>query len=83
MPHTKLGWDWKGRPELADLHQALAPLGVHVYSDPSCEGSDSYGYIFSSEPLNRAQLRAIATEDEYNDEIDLDPSEDHPDPEDE
>lgn len=68
MPHTKLSWDWKDHPELEELETALRPFGVHVYEDPVCEGSDTFGFIFSSEALNRTRLAAIAKEDEEEDE---------------
>lgn len=54
---TTIGWDWKGQPDLEVLKHALNPLGVEVYEDPSCEGSDSIGYVFSRRSLTPEQLR--------------------------
>jgi len=64
MPHAKLSWDWKGQPELDELQEALEPFGVRVYADPACEGSDSFGYIFSSEELTSDELSEISEEDD-------------------
>jgi hypothetical protein len=64
MPYSKLSWDWKGSPELEDLQDALAPFGVRVYEDPALDGTDSFGYVFSSEPLSRDRLKEISTEDD-------------------
>lgn len=63
MPYTKTSWDWKAGPSLADLRAALEPLGVFVYEDPSLEGSDSYGYIFSNSPLTDEMLNVIGDEE--------------------
>lgn len=63
MAHTRLSWDWKQRPSVADLTNALAPFGVKVYADPSCENSDAFGFVFSSEELGSEDLEAIADED--------------------
>lgn len=57
--HTRLCWDWKDSPGLADLRRALEPLGVRVYEDPRWVGSDQFGYVFSSEPLTAEQLKAL------------------------
>ena len=61
MP-TKLSWDWKSSPSVEELRRALGPLGVNVYENPTFAGSDSYGFIFSKEPLSKAELRSIGDE---------------------
>jgi len=61
MP-TSLTWDWKSGPDIKELREALKPHGVLVYDDPSCEGTDSYGVIFSREPMNAQELAAVSDE---------------------
>lgn len=57
--YTELCWDFKSRPELEELQEALEPLGVFVFEDPYTEGSDSLGYIFSNENLTEEELEEI------------------------
>ena len=54
---TQITLDWKEGLELDELAEALKPFGVHVYEDPSCEGSDCYGFLFSKVKLTAADLR--------------------------
>jgi hypothetical protein len=61
---TKLIYDWKERPSVEDLRSALEPLGVHVYDDPSMEASDSYGFVFSNEPMTRQEIEAFSDTDD-------------------
>lgn len=58
-------WDWKESPELVSM---LKPFGIHVYEDPSCEGSDTYGYILSNEPLTKEELKKISGVEEEEEE---------------
>lgn len=63
MPKTAcLSWDWKSSPSFEELKRALEPLGVHVYVDPTTEGSDSYGYIFADGDLTAEEVEAVAAE---------------------
>lgn len=55
-------WDWKSSPSLEDLRKALAPLGVTVTEHPACEGSDTFGYIFSNRPLTKEELDEAASQ---------------------
>lgn len=52
-----LYFDHRENPELDDLKKALKPLGVHVYESPSMDGQDMFGFIFSSLPLNKAEIK--------------------------
>lgn len=56
---SQISWDWKDCPDLEDLQDALEPFGIRVYRDPFTEGSDTYGFILSKEPLNKHELRKI------------------------
>jgi hypothetical protein len=55
-----ISWDWKEQPEIGDLKTVAKFFGGHVYEDPTFEGSDMYGFIFSKEPLNKKDLEQIA-----------------------
>lgn len=59
---TFISWDWKSGPSHDELKRALGPLGVRVYKNPSCEGSDGFGYIFADRDLTRQEVRALADE---------------------
>ncbi len=54
--HTQNSWDWKEQPTVEDLQELLEPFGVVVTAHPGCEGTDTYGFIFSNREL---------TEEEY------------------
>lgn len=64
---VSVSWDWKESADLNDLEKVAKFLGGHVYEDPATEGSDSYGFIFSKEPLTAEELRTTSEdeEDEY------------------
>lgn len=66
---TFINFDWKSQPSPKEWQAALAPFGVFVYQDPDCEGSDSYGYIFSNKKLTREEI-AEATSKHYGYEDD-------------
>lgn len=55
-------WDWKDSPDADELAELLAPFGVTVTAHPACEGSDSYGFIFSDRPLTKAELKEATNE---------------------
>ena len=54
-----ISYDWKESPSdvLDDLTPFLKQLGVYVSEDPSCVGTDSFGYILSSKPLKVKDYR--------------------------
>lgn len=60
LKHTEMSWDWKESPQLEELQELLQPFGVFVTDHPACEGSDSYGYIFSNRPLTKKELKEAA-----------------------
>jgi len=78
MAATFLGWDWKSRPELDELQDALKPFGLHVYEDPDSEGSDWFGYVISDKALDKAELEAVS-KTQYEDEGLSDDDEPEPD----
>lgn len=53
----ELVYDWKERPETDELRRTLRKFGVFVYDSPGCEGTDSYGFVFSNKKLTRKELR--------------------------
>jgi len=61
---TDLILDWKEQPGLDDLRDALKPLGIFVYEHPFCEGTDSYGFIFSKVKLTKKQIKAAYSYDD-------------------
>lgn len=61
--HRRIGWDWKSGPSAKDLQAALKPFGLHVYADPNCEGSDSFGFIISDAKLSKKDLDKISEEE--------------------
>ena len=54
-----VSWDWKEQPMENGLQDALERLGIHVYPAPSDEGSDQYGFVLSTEPLTKKQIKKI------------------------
>lgn len=61
--HEIVSWDWKEQP-ISDngkgaLGRALSRLGIYVYPTPSDEGSDQFGFILSTEPLTKKQIKKI------------------------
>ncbi len=48
--------DWKGHLDLEQLKE-LEKLGIYVYEDPLCYGTDTYGFIFSKTPLTDEDLK--------------------------
>ena len=58
-----VSWDWKEQPmdEVGGgaLGRALKRLGIHVYPTPSDEGSDQFGFVLSTEPLTKKQVKKI------------------------
>lgn len=63
MTISKISWDWKESPTLDELNKSLNKLGVFVYEDPSLDGSDSLGYIFSNKKLTDKELNEISEND--------------------
>jgi len=61
-----VSWDWKEQPMDDDgggaLGRALRRLGIHVYPTPSDEGSDQYGFVLSTEPLTKEQIKRLDKE---------------------
>lgn len=56
---TEISWDYKSEPTFEELESSLAPFGIYVYEDPLFEGTDTYGYILSNEPLSKGELKDI------------------------
>lgn len=54
-------WDWKEDP-YDDLSKILRRLDVHMYSMPSFNGTDMYGFIFTKEKLTQKQVRQLDRE---------------------
>ena len=53
-------YDWKDTAEAGEeFRRALRAFGLHVYRAPSCEGSDTYGFIVSNKPMTKAKLRKL------------------------
>jgi hypothetical protein len=66
-----ISWDWKEQAELRHLEKVAKLLGGYVYEDPALEGSDSYGFIFSKEPLTKEELKKVSDkENGFSDEED-------------
>lgn len=57
---TSVSYDWKETPTKESLRKALEQFGVHVYDNPACEGSDSYGFVFSGAPMTKGDLEKWA-----------------------
>jgi len=55
---VQIWWDWKASMPVEQLKE----IGIHVYPDPMTEGSDTYGYIFSLEPLTPEDYRETIKE---------------------
>lgn len=68
MKLAKISWDWKSGPDLKALRKALTPLGVQVYEDPTFEGSDSFGYLFSDKPLTSEEVANVTQDEDDGDE---------------
>lgn len=51
-------WDWKDQPDLKQLEA----IGVYVYDDPACEGSDCMGYIFSTKKMTKEEVKKYSDE---------------------
>lgn len=50
--------DWKDSDGLvAGFRAALKNYGLHLYSDPTCSGSDTYGFIVSDVKLSQKEIR--------------------------
>ena len=52
---VQIWWDWKEQMPVEQLKE----IGIYVYPDPMTEGSDTYGYIFSREPLTPEDYREL------------------------
>ena len=48
--------DWKEHLEFEQLKE-LEKLGIYVYEDPVCYGTDTYGFIFSKTPLTKEDFK--------------------------
>lgn len=52
--------DWKDTNDLiAEFKKAIEKLGGRVYLDPTCEGTDAYGFIVSDKKLTRSEIKEI------------------------
>jgi hypothetical protein len=61
-----VGADWKDTSGLAEAFKKAINKSVGkqwVYDDPTCEGSDWFGYILSDTKLNEKQLRDAAAKE--------------------
>lgn len=57
---SKATWDYKnGEDAHKEVKRALKEIGVHVYDSPNCAYSDSFGLIFSKEPLSEEAIEEI------------------------
>ena len=63
-----IGWDWKSQPFLDDLQEALQPFGLHVYEDPSWEGTDHMQYVISNKKLTAAELKEHTHHEDWGEE---------------
>lgn len=73
MPRRKPGCvvvDWKASPgDLMDeLKPILKALGVRVYSLPSVEDSDQYGFVLSLNPMTKADIVKLEREQGLRDD---------------
>lgn len=50
-------WDWKESPNVRELQKLLKPFGLNVYPDPTWDGSDSYGFVFTNSVMTKKQLQ--------------------------
>jgi hypothetical protein len=55
-------FDWKEFSDEAEhgFRQAVKFLGGHVYNDPQCTGTDTYGFIVSKEKLTKKEINQIS-----------------------
>ena len=52
--------DWKDQEDIfKQFIKFLRNQGYHIYEDPVCKGSDSYGWIISQDNLTRKQLTIL------------------------
>jgi len=64
---AQVSWDWKENPDVVaddmiDAIQWLYERGaktIYKYIDPLTEGSDTYGYILSAEPLDHLSKKQL------------------------
>ena len=71
--NTSASWDWKESPDevveytIKAINQLLKDrnlhISIHSISDPMLEGSDTYGYIFSTRKMTKKQARKISKEE--------------------
>ena len=38
---------------------ALEKFGIKVYDDPTCDGTDSYGFLLSNEELTKDEIKSL------------------------
>lgn len=54
---TLITADWKDTEDLVDgFIEVIKKLGGYVYQDPTCEGSDTYGFIVSDKKLKKKDI---------------------------
>ena len=66
---TSVSYDWKANPDevldavLESINDLLTHKGldnIHAYPDPTHEGSDMYGYIFSMDELSEGEIKSAS-----------------------
>ena len=49
-------FDWKGSG-IPEFKKAIKAFGLHLYTDPTMDGSDMYGFILSDQKLTKKQIK--------------------------
>ena len=67
---TSASWAWKESPDevvkdtIVAINQLLKDrnlhIAIHSISDPMLEGSDTYGYMFSTRKMTKKQAKKIS-----------------------
>lgn len=57
----KISFSWKKQISFLELSKNLKDFGIHVYEDPAYEGNDSFGLIFTNEPMTKEELKIDET----------------------
>ena len=55
-------FDWKEFSDEAEhsFKEAIKFIGGHIYNDPQCASTDTYGFIVSKEKLTRKEINQIS-----------------------
>lgn len=57
IQHIYLDWKEFSDEAFKDFQRKLKKLGIYMYEDPTCEGSDTYGIILAYNGITKQQLK--------------------------